>query len=684
MHKIILSIIVATFALESWATTITNVAGTLSQRISDLNTTSLTLKGTLDARDFLFIAENLNQLSQIDMKEASIVAYTNTHAPLIGNQQEFEAATLPATCFMGKPLTRIVLPQDLKTIGFAAFAGCSKLQSIELPATLDSIGSYAFTATALTEVNLPPTITKMGEGAYSQCKSLTTAVIAQAHVPTAAFKGDEKLSQVALSSNVTTIGDQAFSGCTALRGIDLGNQSKLHSIGHEAFINTSLANANLSGLQHLKKVGDWAFANTPITQIKLPASVETLGDGSFYQDSMVKDLALSGLLSSVGNFMLAGLQHVNNMELSNNLVAIGDYAFYNMAGVQQLNLPSTLNYIGTQAMAGMTALKTIHSRASIAPELGEQVWAGIEQSRVELQVNSQDYQKADQWREFAIRRTNLQGDVNDDGFVNVADLVSIFNYQQGKSAGTFIFDVADLDNNGTINDNDATQLGKMALTQDPAMVMKPDMVSTEDELSIADIKIEPGKTCELELKLNNTLNYTALQCDLHLPKGMEIVPGSMVTTQRTNAHQFAPHTNPQATTRVLCYSSATSEIEAGDGSIMRLKVTANDNLDMRSTVIIDNIVVACANGESYFAAPTTVQVANTLGVDNIASKTAQVMVQGGVLIIESYKATTAQLVTLSGMSTHLTVQAGHNQYSNLNSGIYMIRIDGATHKVIIK
>ncbi len=630
MHKIILSIIVATFALESWATTITNIAGTLSQRISDLNTTSLTLKGTLDARDFLFIAENLNQLSQIDMKEASIVAYTNTHAPLIGNQQEFEAATLPATCFMGKPLTRIVLPQDLKTIGFAAFAGCSKLQSIELPATLDSIGSYAFTATALTEVNLPPTITKMGEGAYSQCKSLTTAVIAQAHVPTAAFKGDEKLSQVALSSNVTTIGDQAFSGCTALRGIDLGNQSKLHSIGHEAFINTSLANANLSGLQHLKKVGDWAFANTPIT------------------------------------------------------LAIGDYAFYNMAGVQQLNLPSTLNYIGTQAMAGMTALKTIHSRASIAPELGEQVWAGIEQSRVELQVNSQDYQKADQWREFAIRRTNLQGDVNDDGFVNVADLVSIFNYQQGKSAGTFIFDVADLDNNGTINDNDATQLGKMALTQDPAMVMKPDMVSTEDELSIADIKIEPGKTCELELKLNNTLNYTALQCDLHLPKGMEIVPGSMVTTQRTNAHQFAPHTNPQATTRVLCYSSATSEIEAGDGSIMRLKVTANDNLDMRSTVIIDNIVVACANGESYFAAPTTVQVANTLGVDNIASKTAQVMVQGGVLIIESYKATTAQLVTLSGMSTHLTVQAGHNQYSNLNSGIYMIRIDGATHKVIIK
>jgi hypothetical protein len=52
----------------------------------------------------------------------------------------------------------------------------------------------------------------------------------------------------------------------------------------------------------------------------------------------------------------------------------------------------------------------------------------------------------------------LKGDVNGDGFVNVADVVAIINYILGTPPEIFHFDAADMDEDGTINITDAVAL----------------------------------------------------------------------------------------------------------------------------------------------------------------------------------------------------------------------------------
>lgn len=68
MPKFIFTAVLALIGLQAWAIEVTNQAGSLSGRIGNHDITSLTIKGTLDARDFKFIADNLNKLEDIDRK----------------------------------------------------------------------------------------------------------------------------------------------------------------------------------------------------------------------------------------------------------------------------------------------------------------------------------------------------------------------------------------------------------------------------------------------------------------------------------------------------------------------------------------------------------------------------------------------------------------------------------------
>ena len=55
-----------------------------------------------------------------------------------------------------------------------------------------------------------------------------------------------------------------------------------------------------------------------------------------------------------------------------------------------------------------------------------------------------------------------------------------------------------------------------------------------------------------------------------------------------------------------------------------------------------------------------------------------------MLVIESNAPASAQLVAVNGTSTTLNVEAGHNEYSGLNAGFYIVRVAGKSFKIAIK
>ena len=113
--------------LSSQALIVNNTAGQLAQKVNNnLNITTLVVNGTMDARDFLFITNSLNELISIDLSQATIVP-VNSGSALYGTVTTYAGNEIPRTAFFGKKLTTVKLPVNLESINYAAFAGCMRL-----------------------------------------------------------------------------------------------------------------------------------------------------------------------------------------------------------------------------------------------------------------------------------------------------------------------------------------------------------------------------------------------------------------------------------------------------------------------------------------------------------------------------------------------------------------------------
>src|ERR1035437_4775035 len=122
-------------------------AGTLSSLLTtdEMDSiTNLSIIGTIDARDFQIMRDNMPILSVIDLSAANIVAYygdkgTNNYT------SNYFANTIPNYAFYlftwngfdGKTsLTSITLPTSVTAIGDNAFSNCRGLTSILIPASI--------------------------------------------------------------------------------------------------------------------------------------------------------------------------------------------------------------------------------------------------------------------------------------------------------------------------------------------------------------------------------------------------------------------------------------------------------------------------------------------------------------------------------------------------------------------
>ena len=86
-----------------------------------------------------------------------------------------EVEHIPAyLCFCMSNLTSIEIPNSVTSIGNSAFEGCKSLTSIEIPNSVTSIGNSAFSGCSrLTRIEIPNSVTTIGEWAFRDCISLT-------------------------------------------------------------------------------------------------------------------------------------------------------------------------------------------------------------------------------------------------------------------------------------------------------------------------------------------------------------------------------------------------------------------------------------------------------------------------------------------------------------------------------
>ena len=210
----------------------------------------------------------------------------------------------------------VVIPANATTIGNSAFEQCASLISIDIPANVETIGTAVFWGcSSLTTVTFEKgsQLKTIGGGssyygAFSYCTALTSIEI-PASVETigaSAFKGCSKLATVTFEkeSQLKTIGGGysepnyygVFSDCTALTSIEI--PASVETIEAAAFKGcSSLATVTFEKGSQLKTIGGGgssyygAFGqlkNLMTVDMSACTQVKTIGESAFDGDSELR------------------------------------------------------------------------------------------------------------------------------------------------------------------------------------------------------------------------------------------------------------------------------------------------------------------------------------------------------------------------------------------------------------
>ena len=160
--------------------------------------------------------------------------------------------------------------------GYCVFGLKSQVTELNIPSTYNgkpvtSIADYAFMDSQLISVTLPDSITTIGEGAFSGCKSLKSIVLPKklSEIPSLAFNKCSALSEITLPSSVTVLGAHAFANCSALQRINLNNVFFVYE--YAFFRCTSLTSVTL--YEKLCNIGEMAFGScSMLTSINYQSS----------------------------------------------------------------------------------------------------------------------------------------------------------------------------------------------------------------------------------------------------------------------------------------------------------------------------------------------------------------------------------------------------------------------------
>ena len=411
------------------------------------------------------------------------IAYTvyRDHAEVSGYTGESAAVTVPGVmqgvpvtavadgAFSGTLVRHVELPESVVRIGAEAFAECERLVVCTFPDALTDIGRDAFRGTF-----------------WLNKQRKTGEPVTAGHVLLDAAKcgGFIRLpDHVREIDGLTKIGEGAFSGCTALRKLDI--PKSVAKIPAEMCAGcTALQSLTLP--DGLEEIGAGAFRETALEYLTLPESITDIAPEAFsgcgklrgFTGMNVKRIgarAFAGcsLLSSadgmpeleeIGEEAFADCSVMMHYISDWHLQYVGAGAFRNCKSMLNVVLSEAVTEIGDEAFAGCTSIKTfeVHSVLALfgknvlpdSPELTLYAYEGTNTMKYGEEAGVQILSLGEIYRA-------KPGDVNGDNALSVEDAQLVLKVYTERLAGRAyslpdaMETAADVDEDGALTVKDA-------------------------------------------------------------------------------------------------------------------------------------------------------------------------------------------------------------------------------------
>ena len=165
--------------------------------------------------------------------------------------------------------------------------------------------------------------------------------------------------------NVTSIGGNAFWGCTGLTSITI--PSSVTSIEYGAFYGC----AGLTSItipSSVTSIGAFAFYKcTSLTSITIPKSVTSIEGGAFQDCTGLTSITIPNSVTSIGNDAFRGCTGLTSITIPNSVTSIRNEAFRGCTGLTSITIPNSVTSIGQWAFSGCKNIENVYCYAATVP-----------------------------------------------------------------------------------------------------------------------------------------------------------------------------------------------------------------------------------------------------------------------------------------------------------------------------
>lgn len=330
--------------------------------------------------------------------------------------------------FECKSLTSILIPASVTFIGDNAFGACNALIQFgvaddnTLFSTVDGVLFSKDKDTLLVYPNAKATAYEIPEGtttikneAFVRCVNLATVTIpaSVSSLGAYAFSGCDALTQFIVvdeNSFFSTVDDVLYSKNKDTLLIYPNAKATIYDIpeGTTAIGKAAFSEANTLTSVHIPSsvvwIGEGAFSySKSLVAVNIPSGVTSLPLATFFRCTGLTEITIPSTVTSIGEIAFYNCSSLTSLDIQEGVSIIKSGAFYECTGLTSLVIPASVDSIGVAAFYDCLGLKEVHVKRTEPVTLNEYTFGNLDYDSCTLYVpkgTKAAYEAADVWNWF--------------------------------------------------------------------------------------------------------------------------------------------------------------------------------------------------------------------------------------------------------------------------------------------
>lgn len=588
------------------------------------------------------------------------------------------------------------------------------------------IGPAAFkNDTALNGVEIPESLYGLGVESFANCTSLPyVAIRAISSVGKQAFQGCTGLQWVSLSKKTTSLGENSFDGCTNIRYVK--SFADFPPEGLVNFPEKVVAEGTLfvpeESVDYYQFSPTWeewysirpitddilaSYVNLDITEHTFKAEdtlqlAATVGDEDATDkaviwrsaDDTIATVSSEGLVTavSVGETVVTAWAADGSGEKAECHITVDPTL------VETISLSADKNTIKkgrnitisakiTPENATTPDVKWLTSDYLIASISGDGEVTAMRTGEVVITAEAVDGSGVVGTYTLTVIPPT-KGDSNDNDEVTITDAVNTANYAMGINVENFNFEAADVNADKRITIADASGTITELLNQEVETQAKRNLHRNRsaesdnlDKLVISDYSCPAGKTSVVTVSLDNSRDYVALQADILIPEGMEIL-GVECGERAAAYHTIQQRLVNDNILRIVLFDVENNIFADNAGDIMRISIKTGSGKS--GDVEITNIIAADVQANEYVLSSVGGHNTDLSAIDSITGD-GNISVEAtpeGITVCNA-EGMDIHIFTVDGMGI-AAFKANSNRVDyKLSAGVYVVTAGEVVSKVMV-